>query len=404
MTRRDDLHTAEIDCLFPVAGTLEQGLDALAQKAVEQVRDGARLLLLTDRRATASMLPIPMAMATGLVHESLVKAGLRTLAGLAVEAGDARDIHHAAVLIGYGAGTVCPWLALETARSMAPEGVSPDVSEQKMLKALNAGLAKVMSKMGISVVASYRYARQFDRLGLHDSIVDRCFPETPSPISGVGFSEIEKQLRSTWMPQAVAAADLPDPGWIRHRGGEHAESHGWKPPIVKALQSVVGSARNVPMQTDSRAAFAIFSNDVVARQPAALRDLLDIRPAGVELDIVEVEAPSKLVKRFISSAMSLGSLSPEAHSTITRAMNMLGARSNTGEGGEDPDVYRPHDSGEHVAVGSRGMQARSGGGVALAEPEVEAPAVHTLLNNKIKQIASGRFGVTAGVSGACRRD
>jgi len=392
--RRDDLHTAEIDCLFPASSTLEQGLDALSQKAVEQVRAGARLLLLTDRRASETMLPIPMAMSTGIVHQALVKAGLRTLAGLAVEAGDARDIHHVAVLIGYGAGTVCPWLALETARSMAPEGISPDVSEKKMLKALDAGLAKVMSKMGISVVASYRYARQFDILGLHDSIVEKCFPETPSPISGVGFSEIEKQLRSTWIPQEQAI-DLPDYGWVRYRKADLSEPHGWQPPTVKALQSAVGSARNVPMPADPTAAFAIFSNDVVSRQPAALRDLLDIRPAGAELDIAEVEAPSKLVKRFISSAMSLGSLSPEAHSTITMAMNMLGARSNTGEGGEDPDVYRPHNSGEHAVVGSRGMQARSGGGVAVAEPEVQAPAVHTLLNNKIKQIASGRFGVTA---------
>jgi len=400
---RDDLRLAEVPCLFPSSGTLEQGLDDLALHAVEMVRGGARILLLTDRNASESMLPIPMAMATGIVNQALVAAGLRTLAGLVVEAGDARDIHHMAVLIGYGAGAVCPWLALETARSLSE--TDPAENEKKMLKALDAGLAKVMSKMGISVVASYRGAHQFDILGLHDSVVERCFPETPAPLSGIGFTEVEKQLRATWAPQAepgAVAGDLPDYGWVRFRKADSAESHAWQPLTVKALQLVVGSARGVAAPADPTAAFAIFSKDVAARMPATLRDLLDIRPAGPELEIEEVEAVSKITRRFISSAMSLGSLSPEAHQTITRAMNMLGARSNTGEGGEDPDVYRPQvdDGGVLVAAASSmtGMRANGysrAGGVALAEPAVHAPAVHTLLNNKIKQIASGRFGVTA---------
>jgi glutamate synthase (ferredoxin) len=395
----DELRLAELDCVFPPSKTLVQALDEVCLRAIELVRGGARILLLTDRRASAEALPIPMAVATGAVHEALVGAGLRTLAGVAVEAGDCRDIHHAAVLIGYGAGAVCPWLALETALSLAPAGTVAAEAEQKMLKALDAGLAKVMSKMGISVVDSYRSAHLFDILGLHSSVVDRCFVDTPAPLSGIGFVELDRHLRETWLNDAseTASVDLPDHGWVRFRKAEGAEPHAWQPATVKALQSVVGSARGVAQPEDAAAAFQIYSKDVIAREPAALRDLLEIRPAVAELNLEEVEAPASLVKKFVASAMSLGSLSPEAHQTITAAMNRLGARSNTGEGGEDRDVYRP---GPAVAASGRpgGMAvvaAQSSGGVAVAEAVIAAPVVHVSLNNKIKQIASGRFGVTA---------
>jgi len=394
----NELRLAELPCLFAPNLSLVQALDDLSNQAIDLVRNGARILLLTDRSASPDKLPVPIAMATGAIHQALVAAGLRTLTGIAVEAGDCRDIHHAAVLIGYGAGAVCPWLALETGRSLAPAGTDPEVAEKKMLKALDAGLAKVMSKMGISVVDSYRSARQFDILGLHSSVVERCFPDTPAPLSGIGFAEVERQLRHTWQqPVEGAATDLPDYGWVRFRKAEMAEPHAWQPPTVKALQSVVGSARNVPQPTDPSAAFAIFTKDMIARDPAVLRDLLEIRPAGPELSLDEVEAPSSLTKRFVASAMSLGSLSPEAHQAITAAMNMLGARSNTGEGGEDSIVYRQHPVDSETLPGSGGATAamHAQGGVAVAEPIVEAPAVHVSLNNKIKQIASGRFGVTA---------
>jgi len=396
---QDELRLAELPCVFSPETSLVQALDDLSMQAIELVRNGARILLLTDRSASLEKLPVPMAMATGTVHQALVAAGLRTLAGLAVEAGDCRDIHHAAVLIGYGAGAVCPWLSLETGRSLAPAGTDPEVAEKKMLKALDAGLAKVMSKMGISVVDSYRGARLFDILGLHSSVVSRCFPETPAPLSGIGFAEVERQLRQTWQPAeaAAASAELPDYGWVRFRKADVAEPHAWQPPTVKALQSVVGSARNVPQPTDPAGAFAIFTRDVVSRDPAVLRDLLEIRPAGPELSLDEVEKPASLTKRFVASAMSLGSLSPEAHQTITAAMNMIGARSNTGEGGEDSAVYRTHPAGAEALSPVDGTSAamHAEGGVAVAEPIVEAPAVHVSLNNKIKQIASGRFGVTA---------
>jgi glutamate synthase (ferredoxin) len=397
---RGELKLAELPCVFKPEVSLVQALDDLCMQAIKLVRNGARILVLSDRSASAERLPIPMAMATGAVHQALVAAGLRTLTGMAVEAGDCRDIHHAAVLIGYGAGAVCPWLALETGRSLAPAGTDPEDAERKMLKSLDAGLAKVMSKMGISVVDSYRGAHLFDILGLHSSVVGRCFVDTPAPLSGIGFAEVERQIRQTWQPadaSITSSTDLPDYGWVRFRKAEVSEPHAWQPPTVKALQSVVGSARNIPQSTDPARAFAIYTQDVIARDPAVLRDLLEIGPAGPELMVGEVETTASLCKRFVASAMSLGSLSPEAHQTITMAMNMLGGRSNTGEGGEDSAVYRiqavgagPVDSGE-----GRSLSARVGGGVALAEPAVEAPAVHVSLNNKIKQVASGRFGVTA---------
>jgi glutamate synthase (NADPH/NADH) large chain len=392
------LRLNELSCLYSPDLTLEQAIDDLCSRAVEMVRTGVRLLLLTDRGASATALPIPMAMATGAVHQGLVAAGLRTLCGIAVEAGDCRDIHHAAVLIGYGAGAVCPWLALETARSLQPEGVD---GEKMMLKALDGGLAKVMSKMGISVVDSYRGAHLFDLLGLHSSVVDRCFPNTPAPLSGIGFTELDRRLRLTWQPKAESgseSADLPDFGWVRFRKADTAEPHMWQPPTVKALQTVVGSARGIAASSDPAAAFAIFSRNIDAGEAVTLRDLLEVRPAGPELALDDVELADSLCKRFVSSAMSLGSISPEAHQTITQAMNSLGARSNTGEGGEDPAVYRPvtapllPDLGDGGAFAAR--SSSQGSVVAVAE-RVSAPAVHSSFNNKIKQIASGRFGVTA---------
>jgi glutamate synthase (ferredoxin) len=420
-----ELRFQEISCLFSPEKTLEQALDELCERVVEQVRGGVRMLLLSDRGASAEALPIPMAMATGAVHQALVQAGLRTLTGMAVEAGDCRDIHHAAVLIGYGAGAVCPWLALETARSFVgekgwPEGLDAAGGEKMMLKSLDAGLAKVMSKMGISVVDSYRGAHLFDVLGLHLSVVERCFPNTPAPLSGIGFAELDRRLRLTWLapahddetvvngpPQIAAkAVELPDFGWVRFRKADSAEPHAWQPPTVKALQTVVGSARGVAAASDPTGAFQIFSRSINTNfgdtgEAVTLRDLLEVRPAGPELSLDEVEKPESLCRKFVASAMSLGSLSPEAHQTITAAMNSMGARSNTGEGGEDPDVYRVRaadvvgDSGVEGQMPVRqSPDASLSGGAAVMEL-VEAPAVHLDLNNKIKQIASGRFGVTA---------
>jgi glutamate synthase domain-containing protein 2/glutamate synthase domain-containing protein 1/glutamate synthase domain-containing protein 3 len=387
----EEMPLAVLDCVFAPSCNLKRALDDLCASAVELVRGGAAILLLSDRAmaqpgARAELLPIPMAMATGAVHHALVNAGVRTCAGLAVEAGDCRDLHHVAVLFGFGAGAVCPWLALETARNLDPEN-----GEANMLHALDLGLAKIMSKMGISVLDSYRSAHLFDILGLDQEVVEFCFFGTPSPISGIGFAELETALRDVWSaaqdddpgqpalvnathqesesPTATAqqpvAKTLPDYGWVRFRKDERAEPHLWQPQTVKALQVVTGTARGAAAAgLTTIQAWNAFGTLAVESKPTVLRDLLEIRPAAAPLALDQVEAAPTIVSRFIASAMSLGSLSPEAHQTITEAMNRLGGRSNTGEGGEDPVVYPDY------------------------------PGAPAILNNKVKQVASARFGVT----------
>ena len=387
----DEMPLAVLDCVFAPSCNLKRAIDDLCARAIELVRGGAAILLLSDRAvaqpgARSELLPIPMALATGAVHHALVNAGVRTSAGLAVEAGDCRDLHHLAVLFGYGAGAVCPWLALETAQNLDPEK-----GEANMLHAFDLGLAKIMSKMGISVLDSYRSAHLFDILGLDQEVVEFCFYGTPSPISGVGFAELETALRDVWSaaqdedpgqpalvnathqesqpPTATAqqpvAKTLPDYGWVRFRKDEHAEPHLWQPQTVKALQVVTGTARGAAAAAlTTIQAWNAFGTLAVESKPTVLRDLLEIRPAAAPLALDQVETAPTIVSRFIASAMSLGSLSPEAHQTITEAMNRLGGRSNTGEGGEDPVVYP------------------------------EYPGAPAILNNKIKQVASARFGVT----------
>jgi glutamate synthase domain-containing protein 2/glutamate synthase domain-containing protein 1/glutamate synthase domain-containing protein 3 len=378
-----NLPLAVLECVFNPACNLTTALDDLCAKAIDLVRGGAAVLLLTDRIPVEQNIPIPMALAAGAVHHALIRAGVRTFAGLAVEAGDCRDLHHAAVLLGMGAGAVCPWLALETARSINPEN-----GEANLLHAFDLGLAKIMSKMGISVVDSYRGAHLFDSLGLSPEVIDRCFFGTPAPLGGIGFTELEANIRQVWSnsqnppaepsedgtpaPLVTITKDLPDYGWVRFRKADKAEPHSWQPQTVKALQTVVGSARGVAAVAEPAVAWAAFTTQAIEKEPTVLRDLLEIRPAGSPLALEHVEAPAHMYKRFIASAMSLGSLSPEAHQTITAAMNTIGARSNTGEGGEDPAVYQPH--------------------ATLDLNGTSVPAL--LLNNKVKQVASGRFGVT----------
>jgi glutamate synthase (NADPH/NADH) large chain len=389
-----DLPLAVLDCIFNPGCNLLTAIDDLCTKAVELVRGGASVLLLTDRGCSEQAMPIPMALALGAVHHTLIRSGERIRVGLAVEAGDCRDLHHAAVLMGMGAGAICPWLALETARQMNPEK-----GEANLLHAFDLGLAKIMSKMGISVVDSYRGAHLFDCLGLSREVVDRCFEGTPAPIGGIGFPELETTVRALWLrmqsgepgaenPEAgdgggplvtvAASKELPDYGWVRFRKAERSEPHGWQPQTVRLLQTITGATKAAATAaagtaTSSTAAWQAFTTQATEKEPAVLRDLLEIRAAAQALPVDAVEPAGNLYRRFIASAMSLGSLSPEAHQTITVAMNQLGGRSNTGEGGEDPAVYAP---------------------------DVDLPLVGNrvpshLLNNKVKQVASARFGVTA---------
>jgi glutamate synthase (NADPH/NADH) large chain len=378
----DELPLAVLDCVFNPACNLLTAIDDLCAKAIDLVRGGAAILLLTDRSCNQQSMPIPMALATGAVHHALIRAGERTRVGLAVEAGDCRDLHHGAVLLGMGAGTVCPWLALETARSQNAEK-----GEENLLHAFDAGLAKIMSKMGISVVDSYRGAHLFDSIGINAEVIEKCFFGTPAPLGGIGFAELEKPIRDQWLASynddaasgdapvgtTTAVKDLPDYGWVRFRKADKAEPHGWQPQTVRLLQTVVGTARSAAAVAEPGQAWTAFASIAVEKEPTVLRDLLEFCPAGAPLPIEQVEPPENYYKRFIASAMSLGSLSPEAHQTITAAMNMLGGRSNTGEGGEDRAVYDPHGK--------------------LPLNGIEVPA--HLLNNKVKQVASARFGVTA---------
>jgi len=358
-----DLPVEEIVCSFHREENLPAALRRISREAVNLVSDGARILLLSDRSIAEHHYPLPMAAAVGIVNQALTDGGFRASCGLAVEAADCWDVHQAAVLIGLGAGVVCPWLALETARQTpGPSG------EANYIQALGAGLAKVMSKAGISAVDSYRSAHLFDVLGLSREVTELCFRNCAGLLSGIGFAEIEAQVRRQWDGRAAASPELADLGFVRFRKSNEAEAHAWQPVIVRALQTVTGSARkpasNGANGGDPQNSAWTNYRDMVAEQPVSyLRDLLGINAAGPAIPLQDVELESSIVRRFIASAMSLGSLSPEAHQAITDGMNLLGARSNTGEGGEDPDLYRDHSAVRH--------------------------------DSKIKQIASGRFGVTA---------
>ena len=348
---------------------LRSALDQLSRAAVRAVRQGARLLVVSDRAADREHPAIPMLLAIGEVHQHLLREGLRPRASLVAEAGDAWDVHHCAALIGYGAEAVHPWLALESVQALfadedgrkatdaALPRPTPRDARLKFRTACEKGLLKVLSKMGISTLSSYCGAQIFEALGLGAEVIDRCFSGTVSIIGGIGFGEIAEDVlarhRAAY-PAEVAESGLPDYGRVRFR--KEGEDHAWSPPVVKSLQRAVGDG------TSAGSGYDDFMSRLAARAPASPRDLLTIRSQGpIPLDDVE---PAETIRiRFISTAMSLGALSPEAHRTLAIGMNRMGARSNSGEGGEDPDTYARLENGDRA-------------------------------DNKIKQVASGRFGVT----------
>jgi glutamate synthase (ferredoxin) len=349
-----------LSTLFAAGGGLERGLEALCQAAEAAVREGVHLLILSDLDADAARAPIPMALAVGAVHHHLIRAGVRMHADLIVETGEAWDIHHFAVLIGYGAGAVYPYLALAYARSLGGtrkfEELTPDLAERNYRKALEAGLLKVMSKMGISTISSYRGAQIFEALGLARSVVDRHFSGTASLIDGVGLDRVQEDvlIRHREAFGSAPLKALPDAGFVRFR--REGENHAYNPTAVRAIQKA--ARENDPAAY--REARELFD----AQPNSSLHDLLDFRSDRPPRPIEQVEPMEGIRARFISTAMSLGALSPEAYTTLARAMAMIGGRSNSGEGGEDPAWYASEDG---------------------------APAKHSA----IKQIASARFGVTA---------
>jgi glutamate synthase (ferredoxin) len=319
-------------------------LEGLCSATARAVRQGARIVILSDRGADRDRAPLPMVLAVGAVHQHLLERGLRTRLGLVAEAGDAWDVHHFAALIGYGAEAVHPWLALESVRRQVEDENAP----VQYRTAAEKGLLKILSKMGISTLSSYCGAQIFEALGLGAEVIDRCFTGTVSTIGGIGFAEIAEDVLARRRAEQV----LPDHGRVRFR--RDGEDHGWSPPLVRAMQRAVAA--------DSGPAYDDFLARVAARLPASPRDLLALR-TGTPIPLEQVEPAEEIRRRFISTAMSLGALSPEAHRTLAIGMNRMGARSNSGEGGEDPDTYLPLANGDRA-------------------------------DNRIKQVASGRFGVT----------
>ena len=369
---------------------LRSRLAAICAEVSTAIADGARLIVLSDRGLTRSSglnyaidtlagsggaggaggerdgwVPVPSLLLTGAVHHHLIREKSRTQAGLIVEAGDVRECHHVALLIGYGAAAVHPYLAIETVRDLARRGeLGSGLTERKaaanLLKALNKGLLKIMSKMGVSTVASYTGAQIFEAIGLGPEVIETCFAGTASRLDGVGFDVLADEI-------ARRAAVAEGGAGLAHRrlatGGEYqwrreGEPHLFSPETVFKLQHATRTRR-----------YEIFKEytslvDDQATRLMTLRGLLRVRMSSTPVEVAEVEPVSSIVRRFATGAMSYGSISAEAHETLAIAMNRLGGRSNTGEGGEDPERFTPDRSGD-----SR--------------------------RSAVKQVASGRFGVTS---------
>ncbi|QLG26113.1 glutamate synthase large subunit [Halorarum halophilum] len=347
-----DLSSTTLDTTFDPDADLEAAVAALRDGAVAAVRDGADVLVLSDRTVDAEHAPIPSLLATAAVHHALVREGLRSRCGLVVESGDPREVHYVATLVGYGAGAVCPYLAYETVRDLVagPDGADEVEALASYRAALEQGLLKTMAKMGISTVESYRGAQIFEAVGLDSDFVREYFEGTEIRTEGIGIAEIAADVRER---HRVGFGE--DPTLETHGEYENRSSgirHGWNPHSVRDLQAAVrGGDRE---KWDS---FAEQVND--AEHPAELRNLLAFDSDRDPVPLEEVEPVGEIAKRFTTAAMSLGSLSPEAHENNSIAMRRLGGKSNTGEGGEPPERFG-------------------------TERECD-----------VKQVASGRFGVTA---------
>ena len=386
------LRSGPIDITYPAsqgAAGLEARLTAVCAQAADMIRSGCHILILTDRPMGRDQVAIPALLALSAIHHHLVRIRLRTSAGLVVETGSAWTVHHFAVLAGYGAEAVHPWLAYETLAAMAPAlGLTYEQAAHHFIQAIDKGLAKTMSKMGISTYQSYCGAQVFEAVGLDQALVQTWFEGTPSPIGGIGLLELATENLRTHRRaygQDPVLADLLDTGgdyaW-RVRG----EAHMWTPDAIAKLQHSTRANE-----------FAIFEeyariiNDQSTRH-MTLRGLFELRidPARA-IDLDEVEPAADIVRRFATGAMSLGSISPEAHVNLAIAMNRIGGKSNTGEGGEDPARYRAEMRGQTLPAGTRLSQ------VLGKEILVDYTLKHgDSLRSRIKQVASGRFGVTAG--------
>ncbi len=336
------------------SGDLAGAVARLSDAAVAAVEDGADILVLSDRGVDARHLPIPALLAVSAVHQRLVKDGIRRNTGLLIETAEAREVHHVALLVGFGAAAVCPWLALDSLGG-------DEAKVKKFVKAIDEGLLKVMSKMGISTVQSYRGAQIFEAVGLDRGLVEQYFKGTPSRLDGIGLDELGREVverhQRGFGPVRQEELAVPVTGGVYQwrRRGEH---HAWNPATIAALQAATRA--NDPKRFAEYEALA----DAEAGAPTLLRGLMEIDATQAQpVPLEEVEPASELVKRFVTGAMSFGSISAEAHETLALAMNRLGGKSNSGEGGEEPRRFVKEPNGD-----SR--------------------------RSAIKQVASGRFGVT----------
>ena len=376
----------ELDITYPVAWgkeAIEARLASLAAQAEDAVRTGYSILVISDRNVSPERVAIPALLALSAIHQHLVAKGLRTSAGLVVETGSAREVHHFALLGGYGAEAVHPNVALETV--LATVSADPEAQHKAVknyVKAIGKGLRKVMSKMGISTYMSYTGAQIFEAVGLKRSLIDKYFTGTTSSVEGIGVFEVAEEAIRLHL---AAFGDDPVLEHALDTGGEYAwrvrgEEHMWTPDAIAKLQAAT--------RRDSYATYREYAQIIndQSRRHMTFRGLFEFRTDRVTpVPIEEVETVAEIVKRFSTGAMSLGSISTEAHTSLAVAMNRIGGKSNTGEGGEDRRRYAPVKSGETL---------RSRLGAGRVEADIELREGDTL-KSKIKQVASGRFGVTA---------
>ncbi|HKW54759.1 MAG TPA: glutamate synthase large subunit [Stellaceae bacterium] len=359
----------EIDCTLAASGgdgALREAIHRIQREAEDAVRGGCTHVILSDAAVSVERAAMPMILATGAVHSHLVRQQLRTFTSLNVRSGECLDVHYFAVLIGVGATTVNAYLAQETIADRHRRGLfggaGVEAAIERYKRAINDGLLKIMSKMGISVISSYRGAYNFEAVGLSRTLVAEFFPGMTSRISGIGLAGIQhKSLEMHRRGYAEDVIALPMGGFYRYRRG--GELHAFEGTLVHTLQTAVA--------TDSYGAYRRYSEGLRKLPPIHLRDLLDFKPRRPAVSVDEVESITEIRKRLVAPGISLGALGPEAHETLSIAMNRIGAKSDSGEGGEDAARYKPRANGDNAA-------------------------------SAIKQIASARFGVTAEYLNNCR--
>ncbi|HRL07773.1 MAG TPA: glutamate synthase central domain-containing protein, partial [Brevundimonas diminuta] len=361
-----DGSTTVIDCTYPLPAEddrpgagLRQALDRIRDEAEAAAREGATLIVLTDEHASAERLAAPMILATAGTHGRLIAAGLRTYCSLVVRSAETLDPHAFAVLVGVGATAVNPWLAQELFQERLDRGAYPGLTLHDAClnykHGIEAGLLKVLARKGISIISAYRGGCEFEVLGLSRALAAEFFPGAPSRISGIGLAGLEQAALKRHSVAFGAAVPSPSMGgFFRIRAGGEAHAHDAK--TIHLLQDAVNRG--------DYKRFKQYSAAVREQPDLSLRDLLDFKDGLTPVQLHEVESVSDIRRRFLSQAMSLGALSPEAHETLNIAMNRMGARAVSGEGGEDPARYVPRPNGDNA-------------------------------NSAVKQVASGRFGVTA---------